>query len=152
TGTATGGSAGSGSTFGTLTDSGQAWTTNNLRGRFVSITGGTGNGQFFVIDSNTATQLTIVGTWTAPTGTSTYAIQDSSVTINTSCTSTGTGIAASTPNLATIFIIDNSENLGAGAIAFRNMNIAAPARAFFISDSSRITLTQMQVNTASTTV
>jgi hypothetical protein len=58
-----------------LTNSGETWTVNDFRGKFIVITGGTGSGQQKVIVSNTATALTIAGTWTAPTGTSTYAIQ-----------------------------------------------------------------------------
>lgn len=81
TGTATSGTAGSSTnstiTFGTLTDSTQSWTVNDLRGRIVTITGGTGSGQQFIVASNTATSLTIEGVWTAPTRSSTYALQDS---------------------------------------------------------------------------
>ncbi len=77
TGTATGGTAGSTSTFGTLVDSTKAFTVNDLRGRFVEITGGTGVLQVKAIASNTADTITIAGTWTAPIAGSTYAIRDS---------------------------------------------------------------------------
>lgn len=88
TGTATAVTAGSTDTHGTLTDSGQAWTVDDLKGRFVTITSGTGAGQIRVISSNTATTLTIAGAWgtTAPLATSGYAIQDATSVINT-CTS-----------------------------------------------------------------
>jgi len=77
TGTATGGTAGNTTgTFGTLVDGAQTWTVNDLRGKIIEITGGTGSGQRQVIQSNTATTITIVGDWTAPTGTSTYAVRD----------------------------------------------------------------------------
>jgi len=77
TGTATAGSAGSGTTFGTLTDSGQSWTSDNLKGKLLEITGGTGSGQTRIITTNTSTVITIAGTWgTAPTSSSTYAIRD----------------------------------------------------------------------------
>lgn len=75
TGTATGGSqsAGSGPTFGTLGDSSQSWTVNALKGLLIT----TSLGQTKVIDSNTATVITIVGTWTIPVAASTtYTIQD----------------------------------------------------------------------------
>jgi hypothetical protein len=92
TGTATAGSAGSNTTFGTLTDAAATWTVNDpaLVGKLLVITGGTGAGQVKVIVSNTATALTIAGTWTAPTGTSTYAIQ--------APTSVITSVAAAIPN------------------------------------------------------
>lgn len=83
TGTATAGTAGSGTTYGTLTDSGQTWTVNNLKNYLIEITGGTGSGQIRVISSNTATAITIVGTWTAPVAaSSTYAIRDWAGVIN----------------------------------------------------------------------
>lgn len=76
TGTATAGSAGSGTTFGTLTNSGATWTIDNLRGKLIETTGGTGSGQIRAIVSNTGTVITIAGTWTAPDATTTYAVRD----------------------------------------------------------------------------
>ncbi len=108
-GTATGGTAGSGSTFGTLVDSGATWTINDtaLVGKLVVITGGTGSGQVRVITSNTATTLNVAGTWTATTGTSTYVIQSPSVIITSAAAAipkpqTGAEIAA-----AGIQLLDN---------------------------------------------
>ena len=78
TGTATAGAGGANETFGTVTDSTQNWVTNDLRGRFIVLTGGTGVGQVKVISSNTATTITAVGLFSpAPAGGTTYAIQDS---------------------------------------------------------------------------
>lgn len=79
TGTATSGAVqGSNSTHGTLPDTGQSWTTDELTGLLLTLTGGTGAGQTRVIASNTATVITIVGAWvTTPVNASTtYAIQD----------------------------------------------------------------------------
>lgn len=57
----------------TLTDTGAAWTTNQFIGSYVTIVGGTGAGQTQRIQSNTATTITIIGTWTTtPDGTSSY--------------------------------------------------------------------------------
>lgn len=83
TGTASAGSAGSAATFGTLTDAAATWTTNDLRGRFITTLTGTGAGQTRVIASNTGTVITIAGVWTAPANLTTYAIQDSASIINT---------------------------------------------------------------------
>lgn len=94
TGTATAGTAGSTTTFGTLTDSGQTWTVNNLAGFIIEITGGTGSGQTRIIHSNTATAITIEGTWTAPTGTSTYAVRDWGAVITTAINQPAVGGAA----------------------------------------------------------
>lgn len=123
TGTATAGSAGSGITFGTLTDSGATWTVNDaaLIGKFVVITGGTGSGQVKVIVSNTATALTIAGTWTAPTGTSTYALQSPSVNITSGAPAVVNPLATSVPT-AGAQIFNNVANVG--RIAFRNVNFA----------------------------
>lgn len=70
TGTATAGAAS------TLDDTTKAWTASLYIGRAVRITGGTGAGQVRIITANTATQLTISGTWTTtPDATSTYVIE-----------------------------------------------------------------------------
>lgn len=69
-GTATSGGAS------TLTDSTKSWATNRWANYAVRILAGTGAGQVVPIASNTATALTIVGTWeTNPDNTSVYAIQ-----------------------------------------------------------------------------
>src|SRR5690348_4057085 len=70
TGTATSGAAS------TLTDTGKSWTVNQFANFALKITGGTGSGQTKTVVSNTATVLTISGTWTTnPDNTSTYALQ-----------------------------------------------------------------------------
>jgi hypothetical protein len=58
TGGATAGTATSGSTT-TIADTGKSWTTNQWAGRHVWIHTGTGNGQWRVVLSNTATVLTV---------------------------------------------------------------------------------------------
>ena len=101
TGTASSGTAGDDSiTYGTLTDGTQTWTVNDLRGRYLRITGGTGSGQIVPIVSNTATVITVARvTWTAPTGTSTYVIEDACVIITSGvhgvAPATGTAVANS---------------------------------------------------------
>jgi hypothetical protein len=82
TGTATAGTAGTGTASGTLSDSTQSWTANDLRGKWATITTGTGAGQRFDICANTATQLTACGQWTAPDTSSSYAIQVPATIIN----------------------------------------------------------------------
>jgi len=70
TGTATAGAAS------TMDDTTKAWTVGQYIARAVRITGGTGVGQVRLITANTATQLTISGTWTTiPDITSTYVIE-----------------------------------------------------------------------------
>jgi len=70
TGTATAGAAS------TLTNSGKAWGVNMWNNSQIRITGGTGKGQIRPIASNTATVITITGTWAVnPDATSTYSIE-----------------------------------------------------------------------------
>lgn len=73
-GTTTASSAGSSAGPATITDSGQSWTTNDLRGRFITFSSGTLNGQSFPIYANTATTVTFPTTLTPGTGV-TYSIQ-----------------------------------------------------------------------------
>lgn len=150
TGTATAGTAGSGATFGTLTDSGQTWTVNNLRGRILTITGGTGSGQIRVISSNTATAITVVGTWTAPTGSSTYVIQDNSVIITTSVSLPASPIAATSANFAGIYIAGNQISVRSSSMVFRNIAVAnGTGRNIVINtNNSDIAFVQMQLTTA----
>lgn len=60
----------------TITDSTKSWTVNAWRNYAVRIIAGTGAGQILPIASNTATALTVIGTWTTnPDTTSVYVIQ-----------------------------------------------------------------------------
>jgi hypothetical protein len=116
TGTATASSAGSGSTFGTLTDGAQTWTVDDLKGRFV-----TAAGQTRVISSNTATAITIVGTWTNP-GNVAYTIQDPGVIINAAVPALPTGLlAAGATTGAAIMVFENSCYQRSGSITVRGL-------------------------------
>lgn len=60
----------------TITDSSKSWATNRWTNYVVRIMAGTGAGQYKPIASNTATALTIVGSWaTTPDSTSVFTIQ-----------------------------------------------------------------------------
>jgi hypothetical protein len=121
TGTATSGTAGSGTTFGTLTDTAATWTVNDFRGRLITITGGLGSGQVKIITANTATVITVAGTWTAPTGTSTYAIQSPSSIITSTVPLIPTALGVQQIGAAGIQIVNNST---ASGITIRNIGIA----------------------------
>ena len=83
TGTLTGYAAASPTAIGTLTDSTQSWTTNDLRGRFVRMTSGSANGQRRAIVGNTATVLEIAGAYTAnPAAGNSYQIETPSTIIS----------------------------------------------------------------------
>jgi len=73
-GTTTGATAATVTSPATITDSTQTWTTNNLRGRYISFTGGTLSGQKFPIYSNTATSIVLANSASAGVG-ATYTIQ-----------------------------------------------------------------------------
>ncbi len=125
TGTATAGTAGSGTTQGTLTDGAATWTVNDaaMVGKLITITGGTGSGTVRVICSNTATVITVCGTWTAPTGTSTYALQapTSIITSTIAAVPSPIGVTSSF-SAAAIQILNNNTTLGSGFdITIRNM-------------------------------
>ncbi len=122
-GTATSGTAGSAQTFGTLTDSTQTWTTNDLVGKWVVISSGTGSGQTVVISSNTTDTITVVGTWTAPGATSVYAIQEPSsvITSGTSPVPRGNQTTAGT-SVAMGFVGNSVRDLG--GIYIQNMAVS----------------------------
>lgn len=67
--------------LGTFTDSTQAWTVNDLKGRFLTITSGAASGQQRVIVGNTATALNLNSTITSLVSGTTYSIQEPSTII-----------------------------------------------------------------------
>lgn len=80
------------SVIGVMTDSGQSWTTNDLRGRFVRITSGSASGQRRAIVSNTATSLEFAGTFTSnPAAGATYQVETPSTIIS--------GVTTISPNM-----------------------------------------------------
>lgn len=141
TGTATSGSTGSGVTFGVLNDTGQAWTVNDLRGRFVTITAGTGAGQFFVIDTNTATSLTVAGFFSAIDATSVYAIQDATSLITTAITGPPSPTAAGTANASNCYLYGNAPGV---AVTIRGFSIQAAAKGITQSDATLLVPTRLQ--------
>lgn len=147
TGTAAGAGqvAGSGSTFGVLCDSGATWTVNDLRGRFITTASPTNSA--FVVSSNTATCVTIVGTWSLPVaGVTTYTIQDPSVITNTAISLPATPVSAATANSAGIGIFGNSITYRNSAIVLRNIKVAnAVGNGVLVQDTSSVLLTQMQI-------
>lgn len=121
TGTATSGTAGSGSTFGTLADGAATWTPNDLVGRFVTTSAPTNTA--VLVSSNTATALTVVGTWAAPTGSTTYMIQDPSVILNTGVSRPATPNNASSVR-AGILLSSNFLGGRQDSIVIRQMRVA----------------------------
>jgi hypothetical protein len=83
----------------TLTDSGQAWTTNQWAGYYIRIFSGTGEGQLSLIASNTATTLTFASMTVAPGPTSQYFIEGFDAGIASGAGSTTT-LVDSTKNWA----------------------------------------------------
>lgn len=84
TGTLTAFSASSGTTKAVFTDSGQAWTVNELKGKLIKMSGtGSNVRSTFVILSNTDTTITAVGIITGFTTSSTYEILEQKSVINT---------------------------------------------------------------------
>lgn len=154
TGTATGGTAGSTTTFGTLVAAAQTWTINNLRGRLVVISSGTGSGQTKVITANTATTLTIAGTWTAPDATSVYAIQSPSAIVTSTTALVPTPIGATAIEAAGIQIANNVMSGGgagtaSGAITIRNLGVSVGASTGLISTGTHgVNLLQTSITSA----
>src|SRR5262245_64781443 len=79
TGTATAAANGDATTptWATLTDAGQSWTADDLKGRFLEITSGTGTGQVYPIVANTATTVAVLNmAWNGVPASSGYAVRD----------------------------------------------------------------------------
>lgn len=90
-GTLTASAAGSASIGpGTVTDSGQSWTVNELKNKFIRFSSGTLSGQSFPISSNTATVITIPSNQAA--GTVAYTIEEIGSTFVSSSAITWRGL------------------------------------------------------------
>lgn len=114
TGTVTSATVGSilNTTAGTLTVTGANWTVNDLRGSFVQITGGTGSGQIRAIASNTATVITIGGSFSpVPDGTSTFAIVSPTTKITSIVGSFFTPYSAADPTFGAGLIFAHNEGV-----------------------------------------
>lgn len=129
TGTVASATAGTASsaTWGTATVTAAGWTVNDLKGRFISIDSGTGAGQYKVISSNTATVITILGAWTAPTG-ATFSIVEPTTIINTGDTfSNAFGFHA-------FGSVGGSADLAVPGITFDKMKISVARGAWIETD------------------
>jgi len=152
TGTATTGSAGSGTTFGTLNLPDAGWTVNDLTGRFITTATPTNAG--FVVSSNTSDTITVVGTWSAPTASTTFTIQDPALEWvgPPNMTEPGTATGNPLPSRAVIFVAGNSLDWNRTALTFRNMRIAPDAGvAIEIADRSGVQFVNMQLRPSSST-
>lgn len=96
--------------WGTVTVTGAGWTVSDLRCKHLRIVSGTGAGQIKAIYDNTATVITVQGTWaTAPNATSTFEIVEPGSIINSGVEyplePTGPGLnAVATANSASVFV------------------------------------------------
>ncbi len=151
TGTATSGTAGAQSVFGLLNDTNANWVIDNLQGRFLAITAGTGVGQLKAIASNTATSITISGYFSAIDATSVYAIQDPSVAIS-SCIKqppSASGTQATTFQHA----IRSQSNAAGVTVMFRNLSITGACPfGIYVPDVATVQLQRIQFTSTSATV
>ena len=146
-GSAVGGSAGSGVTFGTLQGGDGGWTTNELQGLLVSevVAGVT---TVRPISSNTGNTLTVVGTWTSPTG-SPFTIQTPGWVINTACPAYATGTnGASATSPSGVWVHSNNFTSRGNAIQLRNVGWAVDAgSAIQVTDASQFTVSNFRMST-----
>jgi len=133
TGTLTAFTAETATAFAIATDGGQAWTVNNLQGRFFVTTGGTGSGQTLAIASNTATTVTLAGTVTALDATTTYAIQDPATTLN----------AVVSPGTAAVVVSDYARSIqptNANQHVIRFLKFTGAIRGVEVETSGHVTV------------
>lgn len=140
-------------TFGTITDTGQAWTVNDLRGRFVLV----GSTRRTII-SNTATSLTYAGSTSLGSGAGlAYTVQDSSTVLTgTACDRPATGIAAQGTggNSGMLFLSNpaaNSYNSSTVAIRFMRFTNAV-GRAIYLEDRGSAEVTASQFLTTASPI
>lgn len=133
TGTVTTAVQGNGTTntYAVINDTTQSWTVNNLKGKFIEITGGTGVGQVYPIGANTATQVTVVASFitTVPDATSTYAIRDGGTVINTIVQRAGSAPTNTPTASACAYVSNNRTKSDSTLLLFQNLKFAPPSNA-----------------------
>jgi hypothetical protein len=125
--------------FPTVTVTGAGWTVNDLKGKFLKITGGTGSGQVMMISENSATVLTLAGFWsTTPNSTSTFEIQEPATIVSTGVTTPADAQAAAGSVYG--FIFENNttgaKNLLTGRLVVSNMRITTSRTAIIGGNGS----------------
>ncbi len=122
-GLATGGTIGFQEVFGTLVKSGESWTTNDLRGRYINILSGTNVGQIGLISSNSNDTITIEGAWSfAPDNTTSFIIQDPGTLLTTPIKTIPTALISPVNVTSCLSILSNS--FINGGINISNMTVA----------------------------
>jgi hypothetical protein len=136
-------------TYGVVNDATQTWTVNDLRGKFLEITGGTGAGQVWPITENTATQITVAATFltTLPNGTSTYAIRDCGSNINTIVNRGGSAPTPAATASACFYVASNRTRSDATALLFRYLKLSPPTNAGVrVADCTSVAFQNCMVN------
>lgn len=133
TGTTTTGTAGVITTtaWGTATDSGQSWTTNDLRGKLLSYTSGaySASGYSRVVSSNTGTVARVAGENPVGATATPYAVQEWGTSITSLATFPATASTASSASFAGIAISGGSTPYGfQSCLVFRNIRFATGGR------------------------
>ncbi len=90
--------------FHVVTVTAAGWTVDDFSTRFLTLTGGTGSGQVLPIISNTATTITVSGTFSpAPNGTTTFAVTSPSTIITSGANNIATSGNAAGASAGIIF-------------------------------------------------
>jgi hypothetical protein len=149
TGTATAGTAASlPTTWATLTDSGAAWTVDDLAGRLLTISSGTGSGTVLPIVSNTATVITVAATPVTYASGSVYAIKDNTANINTRISMPAMPAQASLSNRALIGVATGTARQTvstAGNLTFTNLKFSTTTgRSFELYGEAAVRINQCQ--------
>ena len=139
-------------TFGTITDTTQTWTVNDLRGRFVVV--GT---NIIPIASNTATTITYVGITSLGTGAGiAYTIQDPSTILSgTACNIPASGVTAqATGASAAMLVLSNAggNSYQSGTFTIRRMQFTnATGRGIAIIDQGATQIQEVKFATVAGT-
>lgn len=154
TGTVTSAVAGSSAGPPTVTDSGQSWTVNNLKGAFITYTSGALSGQSFPIYANTATILTVPHTATVPAAGTTYSINRPASVFTGTATNTITGLTGNgTFRLNQLDVVRTATSYALTAtnnnpvVSLQSVSVRGPAGA--LAQGSRYSLTRVYVEASS---
>ncbi len=138
---------GSGATFGTLVDSTQTWTLNDLAGHFINIYDGGGAGQIAMIVSNDAGVLSVGGNWTTvPSGGAAYVIQDAAAIVQQNAPASVSALGGAGIGAAAFQIANNLTN--GCSVAVRNVKVTSTTLARVVGGQANFTRVQAGTPTA----
>lgn len=125
--------------FHVVTVSGAGWTVNDFTNDHLATTGGTGSGQTLPIISNTATTITVSGTFSpAPDGTTTFAVRVPATVITSYANTMATATSATVANAGLIVANISAPRNSNSFVSFEDIGFSGNIRGIATSNAQGV--------------